>query len=169
VLLITLENGELQADKLVNPRGSPEGARVGTIRAHASSPVLVGNFGAGLALIDPVNQTLTTIALPGIPLAFAFDHHGEHIVVLTRDGALHVLELDGEIVASLEVVAPFDPDAPRSGLAVSWAAVYVSSPSTGEILEVHVHDGRLEVARRLPAPGAPSSIVVLAMEGGVIH
>lgn len=169
VLLVALENGELSATKLVNPPGSPEGARVGMLSAHYESPIMVGHFGAGLALIDPVAHTLTTVALPTIPLAVDFDQHGEHLVVLTQDGFLHLLELDGEVKASLEVVAPFDPDAPRSALAVSPAAFYVSSPITGEVLEVHYHDGKLEVERRLSLPGAPGDLAVLALEGGKTH
>jgi outer membrane protein assembly factor BamB len=169
VLLVALENGELRASKLDNPRGGPEGARVGMLSAHYESPIMVGNFGAGLALIDPVAQTLTTVALPSLPLAIDFDHHGEHIVVLGRDGFVYVLERDGEIKASLEVVAPFDQNAPRSALAIAEAAFYVSSPATGEVLEVHFHDGKLEVERRLGLPGAPGHLAVLALEGGKVH
>lgn len=168
VLLVTLD-GELSATKLANPPGSPEGARVGTLSAHYESPIMVGNFGAGLALIDPVAQTLTTVALPSLPLAIDFDHHGEHIVVLGRDGFVYLLERDGEIKASLEVVAQFDQDAPRSALAIAEAAFYVSSPATGEVLEVHFHDGKLEVERRLSLPGAPGHLAVLALEGGKVH
>jgi len=169
VLLVALENGELRATKLDNPPGSPEGARVGMLSAHYESPIMVGNFGTGLALIDPVAQTLITVALPSLPLTIDFDHHGEHIVVLGRDGVLYVLERDGEIKASLEVVAPFDQNAPRSALAISQAAFYVSSPATGEVLELHFHDGKLEVERRLSLPGAPGHLAVLALEGGKVH
>lgn len=176
VLLVTYEEGALSAVKLDNPAGTPEDARVGTVVAHEASPVMVGNLGDGVVLIDAAAQTLEPVSLPSAPLRFAFDHTGEHLLVLTRDGELHRLEAQsGELQGSVSVMEAFDPGpggghgAARPGLAVGEHAVYVSVPSAGEVAEVRFEGDALSVTRRLEVGGTPSGVALLALEGGVIH
>lgn len=162
----------LSAVKLDNPPASPEDARVGTVAGHENSRVIVGNFGEGIAIIDPVAGTLRAAPLPERPTSMRFSHGGEHLVLLTADGALHVLEpAGGEVLASLELVELVEvvEGAPRPGLALAEGAIFVSSPGSGEVLEVHFEDGELAVARRLPVPGMPAGIAVLALAGGISH
>jgi hypothetical protein len=169
VLLVMLEDGELASKHLPNPPRSPEDARVGTVIAHEDSPVMIGNFGSGLAIIDPEADELKTVQLSERPLGMRFYHHGEYLVVLTADGTLHLLEpATGNVRSSLKLLDAYH-DGPRPGLAVSTAAIYVSNPSGHEIFEIHVHDGELELARELRVPGHPGSVVVLEMPEGVIH
>jgi hypothetical protein len=54
VLIVEVRGGgTFAANKIGNPAGSPEGARVGVLASHPASPVMVGNFGQGIAIIDP--------------------------------------------------------------------------------------------------------------------
>jgi len=174
VLLVKEGAGGFTSVKLQNPPGSPQDARVGTLASHDESAVIIGNFGDGLALVNPEAETFETVPLPSRPLRFAFGADGERLVVLTADGVLHALEPEtGEVVGGTRVMAPFDTEseAPYPGLAVAEEAAFVSVPSTGEVVEIHWDEtpGALEVARRIAVGGAPSGVAVLALEGGVTH
>lgn len=173
VLLVQATGGKITASKIANPVGTAEGVHVSTVRAHDEADVFVGNFGDALAWIDPEAETLEVVELDATPLRFDFDHEGEHVVVLTADGLLHVLEAtSGELHGSVRVMPPLDIsggygtyDAPS--LAVGAGAVYVGLPARGQVAEVHPE--AVEVARRLDVPGKPGSVAVLALEGGTVH
>ena len=72
VLAVTVQNREVNARKLGNPVGTPEGTRVGTITTHEKSSALYGNFGAGLARWTPDSTALTPVPLDSAPLKFSF-------------------------------------------------------------------------------------------------
>ena len=169
VLLVMLEDGQLISRHLANPSGSPADARVSSLVAHEDSPVMIGNFGAGIAIIDPSADELTVALLPEAPTSLRFYHHGEYLVALGLDGVLYLLEpSSGEVLSHLELLDP-GHDGLRPGLAVSSAAIYVSNPGGHEVLEVRLADGELALARSLHVPGHPGSIEVLEMLEGVIH
>lgn len=173
VLLVHVRDGDVTSTKIANPAGTPEGVHVGTVRAHDAAEVFVGNFGDGLAWIDPEAGTLEVVETDAAPLRFDFDHEGEHVVALTADGLFHVLEADsGAPHGSVRVMPPLDVsggygtyDAPSLG--VGEGAVYVGLPAQGQVVEVHPEE--TEVARRLNVPGKPGSVAVLALEGGTVH
>lgn len=173
VLLVHVQGGEVTSSKIANPAGTPADVHVSTVRSHDAAGVFVGNFGDALVWIDPEAEALDVVELGAPPLRFEFDHEGEHVVVLTADGLLHVLEADsGEVHGSVRVMPPLDVsggygtyDSPS--LAVGEGAVYVGLPAQGEVVEVH--PGETEVVRRLDVPGKPGSVAVLALEGGTVH
>lgn len=173
VLLIHAHDGDISATKVDNPAGTAEDVRVGTLRAHDDAGVFVGNYGEGLAWIDPEAETLEVVEMGTTPLRFDFDSTGGHVVALTADGLFHVLETaSGELHGSVRVMPPLDIgggygsyDAPS--LAVGEGAVYVGVPAQQQVVEVHPEE--TEVARRMDVPGTPSSLAVLALEGGTVH
>ncbi len=173
VLLVHIHNGEISSTKLDNPAGTAEDVHVGTIRAHDDASVFVGNFGEALVWIDPEAETMEVIETKTTPLRFEFDHEGEHVVALTADGLLHVLEAaSGKARGSVPVMEPLDIsdgygtyDAPS--LAVAEGAAYVGVPNVSRIVEVHLDD--VSVARQIDVGGKPGSIAVLALEGGTVH
>ena len=104
VLLIQANGSEFSSSKLPNPADAPEDMRVGTVAAHEDSPVMVGNFGEGVVVIDPAAETLTPVALSANPLGMTFAD-GETLIALTADGQLHALEpASGEVVTSVQVM-----------------------------------------------------------------
>ena len=174
VLLVEARpDGTFAAHKVPNPAGSTEGARVGTLvgPAHGGggegATALIGNFGQGIALIDPTARSLSAVALPAAPLATRFAGGGEVAIVLTADGVLHALDpASGGVLRSVAAVAAFEAG-PRPTMTVLGAHVYVTDPRSAEVVEVHVDD--FEVERRLPLPFVPGGLAGLAVPAAVAH
>lgn len=173
VLLITQEGDTFTARKLENPAGTPEDVRVSTLSAHEGAAVFVGNFGDGLAFIDPASETLEVTALDAAPLRFAFSHDGEKVLALTASGMLEAYSAaTGAPLDRVRVMQPIDAsggygtyDAPS--LTVGEEAVYVGVPKLGQVVEVMTES--LNVSRRLDVPGKPGSVALLALAGGTVH
>lgn len=169
VLLVEARSGgTFAAHKVANPPGSAEGARVGAVVGDPGSATLIGNFGQGIALIDPAARSLTPVALPASPLAMRFAEAGEVLVVLTADGTLHALDpASGGVLRSVAVVDALETGATRPTMTVLGEHVYVADPLHAEVVEVHVDD--FEVERRLAVPFAPGGVAGLAIPGAVAH
>ncbi len=169
VLLVEARpGGSFAAHELEYPAGSPEGVRVETLVGDEGAGVLVGDFGRGVALIDPMARSLTPVALPAAPLAMRFAEGGEVLVVLTADGLLHALDpASGVVLRSVAVVDALTADAPRPTMTVLGDHVYVADPLHAEVVEVHVD--AFEVERRLPVSITPGGVAGLAIPGAVGH
>lgn len=148
---------------IANPAGTPEGTRVGTLRAHGEA--FVGNWGTdGLVRIDPATRTFgTPVTLPARHRGFVFDRNGEYLVVLTIDGNLHRLRPDLTTSgAPLSVTAAFEANAnPRPQLTVGADRIYVTDPASSRVREIHLHEWEIE--RDITLPAAPRSAVVLSV------
>ena len=168
VLIVEVRGGgTFAANKVGNPAGSPENARVGTLTAHPASPVMIGNFGQGIAIIDPVARSLTPVALPAAPAAMRFSDDGE-LVVLTLDGALHRLDsTTGEVLASVQVVDAVVAGQPRPAFALIGDHAFVTDPGHGALWLVDLD--HMEVETRFDLPFAPGSVAVMAIPGAVVH
>ena len=170
VLLVRAGGGEFSSSKLPNPAGTEEGVRVGTVVAHDEGPVMVGNFGEGVVVIDPAAQTLMPVALSASTLGMAFAD-AETLVILTADGQLHKLTpASGEVGTSVQVIDAVDLQAEgvvRPGLAVQGGLIYVSDPAARQVHEVSLNDLRVE--RSLELSFTPYSLAVLALPGATIH
>jgi ABC-type Zn uptake system ZnuABC Zn-binding protein ZnuA len=145
---------------------TPSGTRVGTIIGHEKQNFLIGNFGqTGLVRIDPIEGTLTPIALPMRYSAFRLDAEtGEKILVVTADGNLQRLDaMSGEIEASVEAVTPFvfRNRVPRPGLAVVRHFAYITDPASGEVVEVDIE--AMSITRRFVTEGKPVRLAVLGV------
>ena len=164
---------EMTVTKLENPAGTAEDVRVGTLTAHEAAGVFVGNFGSGLVWIDPEAETMELVDTGTPPLRFAFDQEGEQLLALTEDGLLHRLEAaTGDADGTLRVLQPLDTSGGYGSyvspsLAVAEHAAYISLPTERQIAEIDLDE--MSVARRLDVSGTPSSIAVLALEGGTVH
>ncbi len=170
VMIFTKSGADVQARKVEEPVLSPSNARVSTLQSHRANPVLVGNFGQGLALIRPDAATLESVPLPANPLRFHFSHDGDRAIVLTADGKVHGMDpSDGQILWTTEAVAPFDAQAggPRPSMAVGEDMAYVSDPPNGRLVRVNLVAGAVE-GSPIAVGGTPTA-VVLAMAEGVAH
>jgi hypothetical protein len=136
---------------------------------------MVGNFGSGIAWIDPVARSLTPLALPAAPVAMSFLDGGELLIVLDVDGWLHAIDVDhGELRASLELMPATAQGAPRPSFALYGDHVFVTDPAGGAIHIVEVdahghHDVELELRGRFSLPFAPGSAAPMAIPGAVVH
>lgn len=163
VLLLEQRGSGFVARKLVNPAGTPERVRVGTLLSHPKYPFFIGNFGQGLARID---TQITPYPLPASPVRFGFDKHGL-LVVLTADGKLHTLEAsNGKVIKSLGVTPAIPASgegAVRPALALGDGLAWVTLPESGQILEIDLAE--LSIKRRFTVEGVPASLAWLALEG----
>jgi hypothetical protein len=168
VLIVEVRGGgTFAANKVGNPASSPEGARVGVLASHPSSPVMVGNFGQGIAIIDPAAGSLTPVALPAAPAAMRFGDDGD-LMVLTLDGALHRLDaVSGAVLASVQVVDEVVTGQPRPALALMGDHAFVTDPAHGAVWMVDLD--HMEVETHVDLPFAPGSIAVMAIPGAVTH
>lgn len=167
VLAVTVAGLDVTARKLPNPAGTAEGVRVGTVASHPKSGTLYGNFGQGLARWTPNDTTLSAVRLPAAPLKFAFAPDGQRLLVLTADGNLHALNArTGRVLKTVAAVQPADAadkTAIRPTMTVGPAHAYLTSPATGEVLEVALAE--LNVTRRLAVGGTPAMIAVTSAAG----
>ncbi|WP_221088213.1 outer membrane protein assembly factor BamB family protein [Deinococcus aquaedulcis] len=165
VLAVTVQGRETNGRKLSNPAGTADGTRVGTIAAHEKSPALYGNFGPGLVRWSPDDTALTPVPLSAPPLKFAFAPDGQRLLALTADGQLHALDArTGRVLRSAALVAPLAADkaAVRPTFVVG-TRLYVTSPTTGEVIEVNHSD--LSVVRRLNVGGTPALLTLTHASG----
>ena len=166
VLLTKRDGNTFSAVKFTNPAATPEKTRVGTLVSTDQLGFAVGNFGKGLAFATPGKTVLETMALPDSPVKMAFADSGA-LVVLTADGGLHTLDASKRAVtASLNVtpaVTASGEGSVRPSFALLRDRAYVTSPTTGEIVEVNLSSLKLE--RRFKVGGTPVSVAVSSAEG----
>ena len=170
VLLVEVGPGGegFAAHKLDDPGDAPAGARVGMLVSHPGARHVIGDFGEGLALIDPSARSLTPVALPAAPAAMRFTDGGRALLVLTLDGVLHALDPDsGEHRASRQVVAASQQGQPRPMLEVYGDYAFVTDPANARVLLVDAE--QLEVEGHHHLPFAPGSVAVMAIPGAVLH
>jgi hypothetical protein len=168
VLLVAVEpDGTIGSHKLDNPAGAAEGVRVGTFVSDPDSPIMIADFGQGLALIDPAARSLSTVTLPATPAAMRFTAHGATLLVLTLDGMLHAFDpAGGEIQASVRLLEDVPGQAPPT-LEVFGDHAFVTDPSHAR---VHLVDlGRMAVEAHHHLPFVPGSVAVMAIPGATIH
>ncbi len=165
VLIVARDGDGWSSRKIDNPAENPNNSRVGTLAYNEHSGLLVGNFSReGITLFDLEAGVMAPVVLPVPMWAFTWSQHDAHeVLVLTVDGALHVLDGEsGEILESLEVMDGFGvPQQGEQGvlrplLVAAGDMAYISSPAAGEVIEVHLSE--MAVERRIPAGTAPFAL-----------
>lgn len=170
VLLVERRGQGFLGRKVPHPPDAPQGARVGTLAAHPKHPFFVGNFGQGLAFVDPLAGRLDPLPLPSPPLGFGFDPEGKALYLLTQDGRFHKLDPKARrVVGSLEAVSPLpqvpqgSPQPPRPRMALGHGVAYLTDPQRGQVVEVDLEAWRVKA--RLEVGGTPSGIALFEVEG----
>lgn len=131
VMIIRKEGDTLTQIKVTNPGEEPRQNRVGLFAEHPANPLLLGNFGEGIALIDPEAAQMRVAPLPAHPADFDFDFDGKTALALTTDGWLRRIDLaTGEQVTQVEVMAEVEvrrgPSThARSGFTVGSEGIYL--------------------------------------------
>ncbi|HVU14066.1 MAG TPA: hypothetical protein VHD90_22460 [Phototrophicaceae bacterium] len=164
VLLIRKIGDTFDGIKLDNPPDAPRRARVGIFALHPSQPLLLGNSGAGLALIDVAQAIIRILPLPAHPLKFTFDRSGAAILTLTHEGTLYGLDpTSGKIVASVSVTQPVEiPKGPTGGphptFAIGDDAIYVAAPDEQRLTVI---DASFSIGQTLSLNDQPNAVVCL--------
>jgi len=145
VLLLKPDGDHFVAKKLRNPPDTPDRVRVGLLTTHEASGFAAGNFGQGLALIDPTEETMRVLPLSDYPLKFSFDTSGEYLHVLTSDGFLQRRSLKRDEHKALQVVQPVAaPKGPDKKARPTFASdgdwLYITDPAQQKLLRVSGDD-----------------------------
>lgn len=169
IVIRSVGAGLFTAHKLANPPRSPEGARVSTLTSDDDSAVLVGNFGQGIAVIDPVALTITTHALPTSQIAGRIYEHGELYVHLGVDGNLRSIDpATGEVLAIVAVSGDSSAQgSQRPTLTVFGSSAYVTDPVTYVVREIDLE--HFEEERHFHLTFMPSGVALMAIPGAVAH
>lgn len=171
VLILARDGDAWTSRKIANPAENPDEARVGTLYYNQASGLLAGNWSSqGLTLFDLEAGVMAPVILPVPMWAFTWSKYDpHHLLALSIDGSLHTVDAEtGEILDSVAVVDAFElPQQGEEGvlrpaLIAAGDRAYISSPNTGEVVEVHVP--HLEVDRRLEVKGSPYSLVAFGAQ-----
>lgn len=161
VLLAERAAGAFEFRKLANPPSTPEGQRVGTLRAVDGVPVVIGNWGQGFAIIpyEDSEPTWITVDLGTANRGFLFDPDSLDLIVLAGDGSLRRFDaLTGAPVgASLANVIPaVEAGQAAPGFALGHGVAYVADPRSGDVAEVDLQ--QWAVTRSFDVGGQPRSM-----------
>lgn len=149
--------------------------RIGNLYVTEASTVAVGDYKQDpegglalheLALVDTSSATLDVVHLPeGVEYTWRGVGRGGdgEVVVLGTDGALHVLDEAGALVASHPVIdpwtAPEEWQTAHPALVVVDETAWVTDPATDQVHAVDVPTG--EVFRSAPLPATPNEVTVV--------
>lgn len=152
--------------KATYPAATDPETRAGTLVADEEGAYVWGNFGDdAMVRIDPTSGAMTVVPNPAGRAAFALEPGADgHLVVLTVDGRLHLIESDtGATAGSVPVVAPFSLegsyDVVRPSLAVDAGLAVVGDPVGGAVIPVTLPD--LAVGGPMAVGGMPSGVALL--------
>ena len=91
VLLMTHDGAEFSSEVLPYPNGSS--SRAWLLESLETSPVILGDFGPGFVLVDPLARTVRAHSLSVVQKAIALEGGG-YLLVLGADGNLYRVSLD---------------------------------------------------------------------------
>lgn len=168
VLLLQASGSSWTSQKFDNPANTPAGTRVGTVRSSHDAQFFVGNWGAtGLVRISSAGA-FTPIDVGVGYYRFEVTHDAKHIVVLGKDGKLHVLDAQtGANKGSVADVTTVDdpnvtPALPGGSFVLAEDVAYVTSPLTGKIFKIDLTAPAL--LDTYDVGGKPNSIALLSFE-----
>lgn len=168
VLVVWQANGVFRAQLLPNPAGSPEGARVSTLVSRNATDVLVGNFGEGFAVIDPVALTFSTYAAAGTQVGGVLFEDGTRFARLGSDGTVRVFDLaSGSELGALPVVPAVETGAPRPSITSYGELAFITNPVEKELMIVDLHE--VEEFGHMHLSFAPNGVALFAIPGAVLH
>lgn len=137
---------------------------------YKTDPDAEGYLLSQLVRIDTDAKELSVIDLPeGVEYTWrgvGRDAH-DHVVVLSADGDLSVLDESGEVVDRWGVIEPWESPAewqqPHPGLRVVGDLAYVTEPASDRILAIDLHSGEVTASAVLDV--VPNEFVVVGAAG----
>jgi len=159
--------GVFQARLLPNPAGSPEGARVGTLVTRGATDFLVGNFGEGFAVIDPVALTLNTYEAPGTQVGGVFFAGGTSFARLGSDGYVRTYDAAGTELGAVSVTNPVQSGGTNPAITALGDLAFVTDPAQRQVMLVDLSTAT--VVGHLHLDVVPAGVALLAIPGAVLH
>lgn len=173
ILVVTVaKDGKISHRHLKNPANTPENTRVGSLASHHDSKTIYGNFGQGLAKWQAdaaANSAITPVKLPAKPVKFTFSENGKKLFVLTADGNFHRLDASSakiEVSKKVSDAINTAKGSVRPSFAVLEENIYLTSPTTGELLVIA--GDSLKITKRHKLGGTPA-LVAVSEKHGVMH
>ncbi len=175
VLLVRQTGAGFTAEK-VTLTGELAGLGVGLLQARDDLDYYLLRVTQGsarrLAKMNAANGAVTPIALPGTyPLAWDIDADGRRLVVLDETGHVYVVSMTTlaveRTVSAVVAPIPTDQRAAAPTIAAGDGVAYVTSPKTGEVLELDLDAG--VITRRITVGGAPGKVVLLGVIRDNVH
>lgn len=170
VLAIEQQGSVFTEQKIANPSGMAEGARIGTLKGSEESNVMIGRAGSDFFLIDLAAQNITPFNWQQeedlTRVTYSFDGHNEHMLILDNKGYLNLYsaESDWKFESRIEIFDTLAEDA--KPLIVSSKAhelIYIINGQ--EVTTVDLHDGEVVGQFDLDfAPGKATWLGVAAEE-----
>lgn len=160
VMIIRKDGDTLKQIKVMNPGDEPRQNRVGLFAEHPANPLLLGNLGEGIALIDPEAGEMRVAPLPAHPADFDFDYEGKTALALTTDGWLRRIDLaTGEQMTQAEVMPEVEvrkgPSThARSGFAVGAEAIYLLIAEENRLVTLDTETFAVKADRVLEHPAS---------------
>lgn len=157
----------LGADRLPSaPIPFPAGTRVQTLVALPDQPFVIGHDVAGKVIVlELSSRSAELLPVDGEVCDVALEiGHAPRAVVLTSAGHVERFDLvGGQRTSSVPVTSAFACGAvERPRLAATPGRAWVTSPSTGELIEVDTDGGA--VARKVSIGGAPGALAILGLD-----
>ncbi len=146
ILSIEQQGNTFTEQKISNPIGMPEGARIGTLLGSKENNIMIGRAGTDFFLIDLAAQNISPFNWQqedGLTrVTYAFDGHNEHMLILDNKGHLNLYSADSgwQFESSIEIFDTLAEDA--TPLIVSSKAhelVYIINGQ--EVTTVDLHEG----------------------------
>ncbi|MCG8555446.1 MAG: hypothetical protein MJD61_09200, partial [Proteobacteria bacterium] len=169
---------KFESRKLQYP-GYPDAPnRTSVLAGHPDSPYVVGQWGTfafpnnfydGLVRISPTATEITdadTLELGSVYCSFGFERsRGELVAALTRNGELHVVDVERWLVGgSVRVLPDLEAEGRCAGAMVLGKGVaYISDTRGGSIMEVDL--AARTVTRSFSVSGSPGGMALLGMFG----
>lgn len=168
-------NGRPTFSKVAFDAGANWG--VGTVWGRWDSPFVLVRAGIRgqpvstatrrLGIYDAVSNQMRGFTLPDNDIDWTADltWDGRTAVVLGRTGSLYFVDANTRTLTGRlnNVVAPMPTSGtfPTPSLAFAEGVLYLSSPTTGEVLEISLASASPSIARRLSVGGTPTRIAIV--------
>lgn len=166
-ILVVKATGEQQI--IPNPAGFGD-VRLGTILEADGAQRFIGYSAAkGIYWIDIDHHQLTPIVERLDILQCKVDYAGNNLIVLFHSGVLQIIDLvsgavkkEGQVINAVATTQTLKPV-----LEATSRYIYLTSPTTGELLKINVHD--LADITAIQVSANPSKLAILGFETHASH
>lgn len=172
ILLVSEDEGSWTSSYVPYPEIDEEdpfgfgSARAWILRTAPDRSLLAAPHGSSHLLVaDPDTETIQSFDLEQVipTLGVVFSGDGR-LIVLTVDGSIHLVDPDdGSIDASVQAIPAFedgDPDQPWRQIAVTGDLIYVTDPSTDQVVEIAVGEDTLSLERTIDLDFTPGFLAI---------
>ncbi|MBN7820148.1 YncE family protein [Bowmanella yangjiangensis] len=185
VVVISEENAEYSASKILNTEAFSEGMRIGTLRAHLEGEQFFGIAGTTVFVINPDAGEMELLDwqphAEAKLLSLEVSLDGENLIILDSQGYLTLLsahqhgdDLHWELAHKLDISeadVALMPEGSRFEMTLSNEYVYIADPIKKHVVIVDRHEGK--ISGELALGFTPNKLTWLGIvgeaDGGHVH